>query len=94
MTYPWLSYAQVRAHEAEAARLGVSEVARSPRGFVRAYEQHQTAARMKRAPHPTKALTWGEERDHFVARHLAQYRAHPTSRRRLALIMWAYLPPR
>ena len=33
--YPWMSYAQVRAYEAEAARLGVSEVARRPKGFLR-----------------------------------------------------------
>jgi hypothetical protein len=102
----WMSYAAAHAWEAEAARLGVSEVARSRRGFMRAYERHGAAtrhARMRRhhsgrnsgrnsSRSPT-AWTWGQERARFVARHMAQYRQHPTYRRWLALAMWAYKPP-
>ena len=98
----WMSYAAAHAWEAEAARLGVSEVARSRRGFLRAYERHGAATRHARmrchhsnrnsSRSPT-AWTWGQERARFVARHMAQYRQHPTYRRWLALVMWAYKPP-
>ena len=92
---PWLSYARAHAHEAEARRLGVSAVARAPRGFMREYERAGGAAAMRARPLPPGVVggpTWGAKRDAFVARHLAQYRAHPTPRRRLALLMWAYDP--
>ena len=79
----WMTLAWVEKHVPEAARLGVSKVARSPRGFVTAYRRERTAANMKRTP-------WAKKRTAFIARHLAQYRKHPTERRRLALAMWAY----
>ena len=93
--YPWMTYAQAHAYEAEAERLGVSRVARGPRGFLREYQRATTAARMRVRPLPTGVTggrTWGEKRRGFVARHLPQYRAHPTYRRYLALVMWAYRP--
>lgn len=37
---------------------------------------------MKQVPF-TPTQTWGQRRDAFVARHLAQYRLHPTPRRAL-----------
>ena len=89
--YPWLSYAEAHAHEAEAAREGVSEVARGPGGFMRLYERHGQAA-LRALPHGSSS-TWGRRRDNFVKRHMAQYAAHPTRRRWLALLMWAYRPP-
>ena len=88
----WMTYDQAHRWEAEAARLGVSEVARSRRGFMRAYQRHGTAAAMRKAPHPTRDHSWAVERAHFVKRHMAQYRSHPTRRRWLALVMWAYRP--
>ena len=88
----WMSYAAAHAWEAEAARLGVSEVARSRRGFMRAYERHGTASATRRAAHHS-SHTWGTERTNFVKRHMAQYRKNPTYRRWLALVMWAYRPP-
>ena len=93
--YPFLSYTEARAHEAEARRLGVSEVARSSRGFMREYERAGTARAMAARPLPpgaTGGATWGQKRDGFVARHLPSYRARPTHRRYLALLMWAYRP--
>lgn len=96
MSYPWMSYAAAHAHESEAARLGVSTVARSSRGFMREYERAGTARNMASRPLPmgvSGGETWGQKRNGFVARHMAKYREHPTYRRYLALIMWAYKPP-
>ena len=94
--YPWMTYASAHAYEAEAARLGVSRVARAPKGFMREYEKAKTAAAMQRRPLPSGVrggATWEEKRNGFIARHLKQYREHPTYGRYLALIMWAYRPP-
>lgn len=86
-----LSLRTVLAWEPLMAELGVSEVARSPRGFLRAYERHRGS------------LTdyWARRREGFVARHMAQMvgrdeslydrRGLPT-RRHLALVAWAYSP--
>ena len=85
--YPWLTYAQARAHGADAARLGVSAVARAPRGFMREYEAAGTAAAMRARPLPpgvTGGATWGQKRHNFVRRFLAQYKASPTPRRLLS----------
>ena len=90
----WLSYAQAAGPDGRYLRLaeawGVSEVARSREGFMGVYRRRRTAAAMRRAPFDAGAITWGERRDNFVRRHLAQYRRNPTARRALALRMWAY----
>lgn len=88
--YPWMPYAAAHAHEAEARARGVSEVARAPGGFMRAYARWGARLRSKAA---SSTLTWERKRHNFVARHMAQYAAHPTRRRWLALVMWAYRPP-
>lgn len=88
-----MSYEDAHAFEDEAASLGVSKVARSARGFMRAYEKHRTKAAMWKALVPgTKGQPWALRRQHFIERHLAQYKKKATHRRRLALIMWAYDP--
>ena len=94
MAYHWQSLATVKLYEAQAARLGVSAVARSPRGFLRAYKAAGGSARvMNVTPVPGyPRQTWGQRRANFIARHLAQYRRQPTERRWLALLMWAYRP--
>lgn len=77
-----------------AARKGVSEVARSSRGFVQAY---------RRAGGKLSAMSpeWQARRDAFIKRHRAQVTLRKEalfdkhgepSRRHLALIMWAYSP--
>lgn len=73
----------------------VSEVARSPRGFLRAFAK---------ANGDPDQLTpyWRARRNAFVARHMAQVkmRSEPLfhgglpTRRHLALIAWAYSPRR
>lgn len=94
--YPWMSYPDAHAFEEEAKRLHVSVVARSPKGFMREYQRSGTPQAMERRALPpgvSGGTTWGEKRNGFIARHLKQYRANPTYRRFLALIMWAYRPP-
>ena len=75
------------------AELGVSEVARSPRGFLTAYRE-------ARGRSDRLVSYWWQKREAFIARHVAQLRqrgeplfelGRPT-RRHLALIAWAYSP--
>lgn len=96
MPYPWLSYKQARSYESEAARLGVSVVARAKKGFMREYALAGSCGAMKKRPLPANVsggATWGQKRNAFLARHMEQYRRNPTYRRFLALTMWAYKPP-
>lgn len=89
--YNFLPLSTVKRFEAMAKRKGVSQVARSPRGFLTAY---------KRAGGKASKLSadWIAKRDAFIARHMAQGRneslggSSDPSRRHLALIMWAYSP--
>lgn len=87
-----MSYAQARRWEPEARRRGVSQVARSSRGFMRAYQRAGSFAKLPEA--------WKRKREAFIARHMAQGKKEDLwedgkpSRRALALIMWAYKPPK
>ena len=91
--YRWMSYNQAAAYLPEAKKRGVSKVARSARGFMSEYKKAGTAEQMRGRPVPGYPnQTWGQRRDAFVKRHLAQYRKNRTERRRLALQMWAYNP--
>ena len=94
MGYHWLSLATVKRHEAQAARLGVSLVARSPRGFLTAYDAAKgSASVMNATPVPGyPRQTWGQRRAAYIARALPQYRRNPTERRRLSMLLWAYRP--
>ncbi len=93
--YRWMTYSSAASYEGEAERLGVSEVARSRRGFMRQYQKAGSAEAMRRRPvaGSRSGQTWGRRRANFIKRHMAQYRRHRTYRRWLALAMWAYLPP-
>lgn len=87
-----LPLAEVERWEPLAASSGVSEVARSARGFLGAYRAAK--GRFDKLP-----AAWRTKREGFLARHLAQAKGEamfdesgmPT-RRHLALIMWAYSP--
>jgi hypothetical protein len=89
-SYPAMSYAAAHRWEPEAARRGVSKVARGRGGFMRAY---QKAGRFSKL-----SDEWKRKRAGFIARHLAQAKGErlwkngEPSRRALALIMWAYMP--
>ena len=62
--YRWMSLKDVLRYEPEMQRLGVSKVARSPRGFLTAYKQGRTAAVTKRMMVPDHPQTWAERRNH------------------------------
>lgn len=80
-----LSLKTIKKYEPEMRRLGVSKVARSPRGFLSAY---------KRAGSPGKLSDeWKRKRRNFIKRHMAQYKKGQ-KRRRLSLIAWGYDPER
>lgn len=93
MSYPAMSYSAAHAYEARAKARGVSKVARGPNGFMRAYQRAGSFAKL-----PEK---WKRKRIAFIKRHMAQVRQNNEqlwkdgypSRRALALIMWAYMPP-
>lgn len=96
--FPAMSYAAAHAWEKQAAARGVSAVARSHRGFMRAYEDAGSFAKL--------SPWWKRRREGFLARHIAQAMrgeniwertrsgiVRPT-RRSLALIMWGFMPPK
>lgn len=94
MPRPYLPLHVIDRYVPYMEQLGVSEVARSPRGFLTAY----------RATHgDADALSpeWRVKREGFIARHMAQVRERAErlfdaqgslTRRHLALIAWAYSP--
>ena len=60
-------------------------VARSPNGFLRAF---------KKAKGKPEGLSqaWHTRRYEFIKQNLAQYKAMPTLKRKLALVAWSYMP--
>jgi len=83
--YNYLPLSVIAGYEPDMRRLGVSEVARSPKGFLVAYK--------KAGGNPNNLSEyWRIKRHGFIRRHLVQYRNNPTKRRLLALRAWAYLP--
>lgn len=79
-----LSLKTIKKYEPEMKRLKVSEVARSPRGFLTAYKKVGSPAKL--------SPKWKQKRLAFIARHNAQFKKNPTRSRKLALIAWAYNP--
>jgi len=91
--HPVLSYTLTFAAEPYAKQRGVSKVARSPRGFMRAFEEAGSWENLSE--------WWKNRRNNFVARHMAQVEKRDEalwtkkgepSRRHLALAMWAFTP--
>ena len=93
--YPFMSLGDTLAAEPTARSQDVSKVARSGRGFMRAYESaggHPT----RMGNESTSGQLWTKRRTNFIKRHSAQLdegweNGEPT-RRHLALMMWAYTP--
>ena len=94
-TYPYMPLDAVEDHVPAMQQLGVSKVARSPRGFLTAYRiaggDPRLLAQMRVAG---RNESWARRRHNFIARHLPQYEKNPTWRRCLALIAWAFDPTR
>jgi hypothetical protein len=89
-TWRYVPLHDVHSAIAIAERLGVSEVARSARGFVAAYDRYGKASSVESAVDPFSGQLWGICRAAFIARHLPLYDANPTLRRRIALLMGAF----
>jgi hypothetical protein len=95
MEKKWLTRKEIEPWLPLMKKWGVSEVARSPRGFLRAYAD---AGWRPEGLDPW----WRNRRNNFVERHMAQvekrdeplWRGELPSRRHLALIAWAYSPDR
>ena len=85
--YRFMPLSQIKQKEPDMKRLKVSEVARSPRGFLTAY---------KRAKGNPDELSdnWKNKRHGFIARTKVQFDKKPTPLRKLALQAWAYNPKR
>ena len=81
-----LSLKTIRKYEPEMKRLGVSEVARSKRGYLTALK--------KAKEYKNLSPEWKRKQAGFIARHGKQYEKNPTYRRRLALIAWSVDPER
>ena len=83
--YKYMPLSKIIEKEPEMEKLGVSEVARSRRGFLTYYK--------KIGGEKDKVNEeWENKRRGFIARHLAQYKKDHGYRRKLALIAWAYNP--
>lgn len=92
MTYKWMTVEEVESIIPTLEQNGVSEVARSPRGFIRAYTHFRTPMRMSLEFAPGERVTWAQKRELFIRRTLAAYKKNPSYRRALALMAWAYMP--
>ena len=98
-TPQWLPLSSIQPVVAEMEAEGVSEVARSKRGFLTAYQRVRGDVQ-KLGRDPAFGQDWVRRRNNFVARHMAQIRNRKEplwvdgrpSRRHLALIAWAYSP--
>ena len=78
--FPLVPLEEVLLYEPDMKRLGVSKVARTPKGFLGVYKRNMLDD------------VWIKRREAFIKRHLAQYVKKPTMRRWLALMAWAYKP--
>lgn len=87
--YRFMSLSSVLKYVPEMQRLGVSEVARSRRGFISAYKRAGISDDLSEG--------WKIKRNAFIARMLKSYKinkkkGHNITRQRLSLIAWAYDP--
>lgn len=72
-----MSYVSAAKHIPDAKRLGVSTVARSSGGFMGNYKRAGSSSKMNKRPlgrNTVGGKTWGQKREAFIKRHLAQYR--------------------
>lgn len=81
---------KILKEEDEMKKEKVSEVARSPSGFLGQYKKYKTFNNFKDNKVPNGKIDWGDKRNAFIDRHLVQYKNYPTERRRLALLAWGY----
>jgi len=80
--YKFIPYSTIEKFLDEIKKNNVSIVARSRNQFLDKYKTYGE----------NLPITWKIKRENFIKRHLVQYNANPTYRRKLALITWAYMP--
>ena len=80
--YSFIPYSTIRDHMDEIVHSKVSVRARSPGQFLKMYARYG-----QNLPE-----AWALKRTNFIKRLMASYKVHPTRRRLLALICWAYHP--
>lgn len=97
-SYPFLSLETVEMAVPAMEDQGVSEVARSSRGFLSAFKRAKgDPSRLATMTDRHSGQNWADRRNNFIARHRAQMESsgwengEPT-RRHLALVAWAYSP--
>lgn len=97
-TFPFLSLGTVQDAVPFMESQGVSEVARSGRGFISAYKKAKgSSASLKQMADAHSGQMWGKRREAFLARHTAQledggWKNGEPTRRHLALVAWGYSP--
>ncbi len=82
MKYPLMSKQEILPYITDMISLGVSEVARSPKGFLSHYMFNPEGLNEE----------WNKKRDAFISRTLPAFLKNPSYRRALSLICWAYMP--
>ena len=97
---PYISLYHLEKVERVAHKEGVSDVARSPRGFMAAYKLASGDPYSMGRDHFSGQL-WEDRRTNFIKRHVEQAKRRrenfwtkqggPT-RRHLALMMWGFTP--
>lgn len=87
--YPLMKKTEIRKYIPLAVKLGVSKKSRSS-GFMYHFLLRGKKILNEASDHPK--VLWGDKRELFIARTLAAYKKKPTLRRKLSLIMWAYMP--
>jgi hypothetical protein len=93
--FEFVSPNQVKKYVPNAEQEGVSTVARSAYGFVRAFEEaNGDPEALKRMLCPSGTQTWFEKRENFLKTTYVQYAKKMSYRRWLSMIMWAYKAPR
>ena len=98
--FPYLRLSIVEKIEPLAVKAGVSEIARSPRGFLAAYKLASGEVAML-GKNPENEKPWADVREKFLQQHMdvvvrkkePLWSANgPPTRRHLMLMIWAYTP--
>ena len=92
--YKFASIDELMKYLPEAEKAKVSAVARSERGFVKAYIEAQNPETLKQMTVPNKTHNWYEERERYLKRTNAAYLKNPTYRRWLSMAVWAFVAPK
>ena len=88
--YPMMRLKEILKYEPFIEQENVSEIARSPTGFLGQYKRYKYANIMRKQKVPGENITWYQKRNSFIDRTLSAYQKKPTYRRWLSLVAWGY----